>query len=188
MPERWPLSALRDAWHRVIEQPHAGLSAARNRGIAASTGDYFLPLDADNRLLPGFAAEAVALLDAEAAAGVVYGDRREFGVRRGDVAVPELDLPTLLWSNYIDACAVVRRAVWRDAGGYDVAFTDWEDWDFWLGAVGRGWRFLHLPRPAFEYRIRPGSLHQRFLHRTDYSSTLRRLYDKHRELVSEHAA
>ena len=185
---RQVLAALREAGHRVIEQPHSGLSAARNRGIAASAGDYLLPLDADNRLLPGFAAEAVALLDADPAAGVVYGDRREFGARIGDVAVPELDLPRMLWSNYIDACAVVRRAVWSGVGGYDVAFRDWEDWDFWLGAAERGWRFLHLPRPTFEYRIRPDSLHQRFLRRDDYPSTLRRLYDKHRDLVSEHAA
>jgi GT2 family glycosyltransferase/glycosyltransferase involved in cell wall biosynthesis len=181
------LAALRKAGHRVIAQPHSGLSAARNRGIAASAGDYFLPLDADNRLLPGFAAEAVARLDAEPAAGVVYGDRREFGARSGDVAVPELDLPTMLWSNYIDACAVVRRAVWSETGGYDVAFSDWEDWDFWLAAAKRGWRFLHLPRPAFEYRIRPDSLHQRFLRRTDYPSVLGRLYGKHHDLVSEHA-
>ncbi|HEV8580090.1 MAG TPA: glycosyltransferase [Thermoanaerobaculia bacterium] len=182
------LASLRAAGHHVIEQPHSGLSAARNRGIAAAAGEYFLPLDADNRLLPGFAAEAVALLDADSAAGVVYGDRREFGARTGNVAVPELDLPRMLWSNTIDACAVVRRAVWSEAGGYDIAFHDWEDWDFWLGAAARGWRFVRLPRPAFEYRIRPDSLHQRFLRRTDYSSTLRRLYGKHRDAVSEHAA
>lgn len=182
------LAALREAGHRVIEQPHTGLSAARNTGIAASTGEYLLPLDADNRLLPGFAADAMATLDADPAAGVVYGDRREFGARSGDIIVPEFDLPTMLWSNYIDACAVMRRSVWNDIGGFDLAFTDWEDWDFWLGAAKRGWRFVHLPRPTFEYRIRPDSLHQRFLRRDDYPATLRRLYDKHRDLVSEDAA
>lgn len=182
------LAALREAGHRVIEQPNAGLSAARNRGIAASAGDYFLPLDADNRLLPGFVAEAVAILDADPAVGVVYGDRREFGTRTGDVAVPDLDLPTMLWSNYIDACAVVRRAVWSDVGGFDVTFTNWEDWDFWLSAAERGWRFLHLPRPVFEYRVRPDSLQQRFLRRDDYPSLLRRIYEKHRALVSANAA
>lgn len=185
---RGVLAALREAGHRVIEQPQSGLAAARNRGIAASAGEYFLPLDADNRLLPGFATEAVARLDADPAVGVVYGDRRELGARTGDVVQPDLDLPRLLWSNYIDACAVVRRAVWDEAGGYDAAFHDWEDWDFWLGAAARGWRFVRLPRPAFEYRIRPDSLHQRFLRRTDYPETLRRIYGKHREAVSEHAA
>jgi glycosyltransferase involved in cell wall biosynthesis len=182
------LAALGEAGHRVIEQPHGGLSSARNRGIDASAGDYFLPLDADNRLLPGFAAEAVALLDADSGAGVVYGDRREFGARSGDVTVPEFDLPRMLSSNYIDACAVVRREVWSEGGGYDVAFHDWEDWDFWLGAAARGWRFVRIPRPTFEYRVRPDSLHQRFLRRTDYLPELRRIYGKYPELVSGHAA
>jgi glycosyltransferase involved in cell wall biosynthesis len=181
------LAALREAGHRVIEQSHSGLSAARNRGIAAAAGDYILPLDADNRLLPGFAAEAMALLDADPAAGVVYGDRRELGARSGDVAVPEFQLPRMLWSNDVDACAVFRRAVWTDAGGYDSAFTEWEDWDFWLGAAARGWRFIRIPRPTFEYRVRPDSLLQRFQRGSEYPSTLRRIYAKHCGLVSEHA-
>jgi hypothetical protein len=181
------LAGLREAGHRIIEAAHAGLPAARNRGIAASLGDYFLPLDADNRLLPGFVEEAVSLLDADSAAGVVYGDRTEFGARSGDVHVPDLDLPRMLWSNYIDACAVVRRSIWNEVNGFDVAFPDWEDWDFWLSTAERGWRFIRIPRPAFEYRIRPGSLHHRFLQRQDHSPELRRIYDKHRVLLSEHA-
>lgn len=182
------LGALVRAGRKVIEQPQSGLSAARNRGIAASTGDYFLPLDADNRLLPGFAAEAIALLAADSAVGVVYGDRRELGARSGDVAVPELDLPRLVSGNYIDACAVVRRAVWSEVGGYDVALHDWEDWDFWLGAAARGWRFTRLPHPTFEYRVRPDSLHQRFLRSRDDLPLRRRIQGKHPELVAAHAA
>lgn len=182
------LAALRDAGHRVLEQPHSGLSAARNRGIAACTSEYVLPLDADNRLLPGFAADAMAVLDPDANAGVVYGDRREFGARTGDVIVPDLDPAQLLWSNSIDACAVMRRAVWSDVGGYDVAFAIWEDWDFWLGAMERGWRFVHLPRATFEYRVRPDSLERTFLRRKGYASALRQVYDKHRALVAQHAS
>lgn len=182
------LGALREAGHRVIEQEHAGLSAARNRGIAAASGEFFIPLDADNRLLPDSVEEAVALLDADPAAGVVYGDRREFGARRRDVEVPELDSARMLWSNYIDACAVVRRTAWQETGGYDPAFHDWEDWDFWLGLIERGWKFIHLPRPAFEYRIRPGSLQHQFLQRSDHSPELRRIYAKHPALIAEQAA
>jgi len=182
------LGSLREAGYRVIRQAHAGLSAARNAGIAASAGEYFLPLDADNRILPGFVDEAIRLLDGDPAAGIVYGDRREFGARTADVAVPEFDLAQMLWSNSIDACAVVRREVWSDVSGYEESLRDWEDWDFWLGAAERGWRFLRLPRPAFEYRIRPGSLHQRFLRGDAYMPTLRRVYDRHRGLVPPDAA
>src|SRR5258706_4725999 len=93
------LAALREAGHRVIEQPHSGLSAARNRGIAASNGEYLLPLDADNRLLPGFAAEAVAMLDAEPVAGVVYGDRHQVGGPDGELGRPGFHPVAMLLRN-----------------------------------------------------------------------------------------
>ncbi|HEY2830573.1 MAG TPA: glycosyltransferase family 2 protein, partial [Thermoanaerobaculia bacterium] len=181
------LDAMRAAGHRVIEQPSSGLSAARNAGIAASSGEYFLPLDADNRLLPGFAQEAVRVLDADAAAGVAYGDRREFGARSGEVVQREFDLSRMLWSNYIDACAVVRRALWVETGGYDPARRDWEDWDFWLAAAECGWRFIRIAGPAFEYRVRPGSMQHRFLRGDGYLPTLHRVYEKHRRAIEEHA-
>lgn len=181
------LAALRLAGHRVIEQQNGGISAARNTGIAASTGEYFLPLDADNRILPGWVENAIASLDATPSAGIAYGDRRDFGARNEDVAVPEFDLPRMLWSNYIDACAVVRRSVWAQSGGYDTSFRDCEDWDFWLTAARDRWSFLHVPAPAFEYRIRPGSMQHRFIRGDAYLPTLHRLYTKHRELIDAEA-
>lgn len=178
------LAALRRDGYRVIGQEHAGLAAARNRGIAASRGRCLLPLDADNRLLPGFAQAALAVLAGEPGVGVVYGDRVEFGARAGRVEVLEPDLDALLRANSIDACAVLRREVWEQCGGYDAAMPamGWEDWDLWLGAAERGWGFRRLPMPAFEYRVRPGSMASR-LHSAEVGVPLR-LYmlDKHREL------
>ncbi len=178
------LADLRRAGYRVIAQENAGLAAARNRGIAETSGRYLLPLDADNRLLPGFPAAAAAVLDGAPEVGVVYGDRVEFGARSGRVQVPELDLDSLLRANSIDACAVLRREVWEQCGGYDAAMPamGWEDWDLWLGAAERGWGFHRLPEPAFEYRVRPGSMASR-LHDAGVGVPLRLyLFDKHREL------
>src|SRR5437763_11165815 len=39
---------------RLLRAPHAGLGAARNLGIANSTGEYLCALDADDRLDPTF--------------------------------------------------------------------------------------------------------------------------------------
>jgi GT2 family glycosyltransferase len=178
------LAILRAAGYSVIDQENAGLAAARNRGIAAAHGRYLLPLDADNRLRPGFPGEAVRVLDAAPEVGVVYGDRQEFGIRSGRVPVPELDLDGLLRSNYIDACAVLRREVWEQCGGYDgtMPAMGWEDWDLWIGAAERGWRFHRLPGVTFEYRVRPGSMASRLL-RAEFGEPLR-LYmiDKHYDL------
>jgi hypothetical protein len=61
--------------------------------------------------------------------------------------------------NYIDACALYRRAMWEWVGGYDEKMRmGWEDWDFWMRAALRGWRFVHLDDIAFDYRVRTGSM------------------------------
>src|SRR5262249_24967873 len=135
-----------------------GLAAARNRGFELATAPYVLPLDADNRLRPGFVPAAFALLEADPRVGAVYGDRHEFGLRQGTVLVPEGDLGNLLLINSIDACAVVRKAMWSDCGGYDPGAPAWEDWELWISAVERGWQLRHLPLVGFDYRVRPGSM------------------------------
>jgi GT2 family glycosyltransferase len=178
------LDLLRRAGYRVIDQANAGLGEARNRGVREARGRYLLPLDADNRLRPGFPAAAVAVLDAAPEVGVVYGDREEFGCRAGRVTVPEFDLDGLLRANSIDACAVFRREVWEQCGGYDATMPamGWEDWDLWIGAAERGWRFHRLPEVTFDYRVRPGSMATRLL-TAEVGEPLRlHMIDKHRDL------
>jgi hypothetical protein len=35
----------------------------------------------------------------------------------------------------------------------------YEDWDFWVGAVERGYVARRIPEPLFEYRVREGSMY-----------------------------
>ena len=141
------LDVLRRGGYRILDQENGGLAAARNRGVREARGRYILPLDADNRMVPDFAAAAIRALDADPALGVVYGDRIDFGARSGRLRVPDFDLDTLLWSNFIDACAIYRREVWAEGDGYDAGAAVWEDWELWISAAERGWR-LPAARPA----------------------------------------
>jgi len=151
------LERLKEAGYFVFDQKNAGLSAARNRGIALARGRYVLPLDDDNRIR-GFLQEAIAVLDSHPEVGIVYGDRQDFGWYHKTEDVPEFDLFSLLKRNFIDACAVLQKQVWLDCGGYDTDFRALEDWEFWIHAAELGWKFHHLPRVCFEYRVRPGSM------------------------------
>ena len=56
------LGCLRRAGYRIIDQDNRGLAEARNRGIREANNSIFLPLDADNRLLPGFVEAALDVL------------------------------------------------------------------------------------------------------------------------------
>jgi glycosyltransferase involved in cell wall biosynthesis len=177
------LDLLGEAGYRVLNQENLGLPAARNSGINEARSPYILPLDADNRLRPGFITAAMAILDAQPEVGVVYGDRWDFGMRDAEVRVPPFDAAALLQCNFIDACALMRKEVWSACGGYDTALPAWEDWDLWIGATECGWQFHHLPGIAFDYRVRPDSMsavlrNEQFLQISHY------VFGKHRSLYS----
>lgn len=145
---------------RVIRQENKGLAAARNAAIAASTGGYILPLDADNRLRPAYVEHGIRTLDANPEVGVVYGDSHFMGAHTGRWQVGPFDEVRLLTWNYIDACAVYRRSIWEQNGGYDgtMPVQGLEDWDFWLGALEYGWQFAYVPEILFDYRTAEGSM------------------------------
>jgi glycosyltransferase involved in cell wall biosynthesis len=150
---------------RILRQANGGLARARNAGIAATSGEYVIPLDSDNRLRPAMIEHCRRVLDARPGVGVVYGDVQEFGERAGRRAVGPFERYRLLHWNYLDACAGFRRTVWERNGGYDAAMPvqGLEDWDFWLGAVEQGWEFSYVPEILFDYRVRPGSMITRAL-------------------------
>jgi glycosyltransferase involved in cell wall biosynthesis len=157
------LGVLRDleqSPYTVVRQPNRGVGAARNEGIRRASGAFILPVDSDNRIRKTYLDEAPAVLAERADVGVVYGDAEYVGEKSGRWRVPEFNLARLVDGNFIDACALFRRQVWEDVGGYDehMPHMGWEDWDFWLRASLRGWRFVHLDEVAFDYRVRAGSM------------------------------
>lgn len=162
---RTEVDALNNLEIRAIRQENLGLAAARNAGILASRGEYILPLDADNCLRPRYIEHGIRILDADSQVGVVYGDAEYIGARSGYWRVGPFDRGRLLQWNYIDACAVYRRSVWEQNGGYDgtMPVQGLEDWDFWLGALEHGWQFAYVPEILFDYRVAKESMITRAL-------------------------
>lgn len=141
--------------YKVIDQPNQGLARARNNGVALSTGKYILPLDADNKILPENLEDVLNLLESNPDIDVVYTDRRLFGdVNRYDRVGP-YNLQKLMLSNYIDACAVYRREVWEECGGYDpdMPAMGAEDWEMWLNASFKNKTFYYHEKPLYAYRL-----------------------------------
>src|SRR5262245_34012598 len=80
----------------VIRIPHAGVSAARNAGLARARGAYFCALDADDRLEPSFLEKTVAALDADPAVTFVSCWLRTFGDEEWEWRPERCDFPTIL--------------------------------------------------------------------------------------------
>lgn len=148
------MGALSASGIHVIRQENQGLAAARNAGIAASNAKYIFPLDADDRVRPGFAGHGICILDANPKIGVVYGDMEFFGARTGRWISGPFNPNQLMQQNYIACSALFRRSVWEQNGGYDgtMPVQGFEDWDFWLGALEHGWEFAYVPEVLFDYR------------------------------------
>jgi glycosyltransferase involved in cell wall biosynthesis len=148
------------AGYSVVSQPNRGPGAARNTGIRLAKGEFILPLDSDNRLRDVYLDEGVSLLRRNPSVGVVYADAEYFGERSGRWYVPDFNLLSLIRINFIDTCALYRKRLWEEVGGYDeqTICMGSEDWDFWLRLAFHGGTFVHLPRVGFDYRVRNHSL------------------------------
>jgi glycosyltransferase involved in cell wall biosynthesis len=141
---------------RLLSQPNRGVSGARNNGIAASTGRYILPLDADDMIRPQMLERTVALLEADHAVSIAYTDWQQTGTDSTLQAGP-WELVSMCAGNRIPYCSLYRRGAWAVTGGYNPKQALWEDYDFWLGCLEHGVEGERIAEPLFLYRARPGT-------------------------------
>ena len=146
---------------RVLSTPEnkKGLPAARNTGIAAATGKYILPLDADDIIAPTYMEKGVAVLENRPEVGICYCKARLFGLKRGSWNLPQYSWKELLKGNMIFATALFRKTDWELAGEYDESLTHgFEDYAFWLHLITLGRGVVRLEEELFSYRIKPSSM------------------------------
>jgi glycosyltransferase involved in cell wall biosynthesis len=144
---------------RVVSQTNSGLANARNAGILAARGRYILPLDADDFIARDMLAVTTAALDDRPDIAIAYTDERTFGEIDSEVQTIEFDRFTLPAVNEFCYCSLYRREVWESVGGYNPNLIHgYEDWDFWIGAVDKGYKALRVPGAFFHYRVRSGSM------------------------------
>jgi len=137
----------------VLRQSNQGLAAARNTGVRATCTEYFVPLDADDRLHPRFIEFLLPPLRADRSLGFAYCHVRFFGAENRTWECRPYDPARLIFQNLGAATALVRREAFESVGGYATDMTEgYEDWDFWLALLGAGWRGVLVPRPLFYYR------------------------------------
>ena len=139
---------------KVISQNNSGQPAiSRNRAISNATGDYILPLDGDDEIDPNLLAEAVGILDDNPQIALVYPDQTHVWPDETKVfKSKEWDVEKFRETNLLPHCALFRRHLWGDVGGYRTNVIGYEDWDFWIGCAEKGYLGQRLPKPYFIYR------------------------------------
>ena len=144
---------------RVIRQDNRGPAAARNTAILAARADIVAMVDCDDTVEPHFLAETVPLLAAAPSEiGMVVAHARLAGAGAG-VWRCYFNRFDLLFTNTLSVALVVRKRCWLAVGGYDESMREgYEDWDFSLRLVEAGFRAIEVPKPLYNYYIRPDTM------------------------------
>jgi glycosyltransferase involved in cell wall biosynthesis len=130
---------------RYVRQENRGLAAARNRGLAESSGDLVIFLDADDRLLPDGIDAGVRALAANPGCALAYGRCVMMGPDGTVWPTPQQRRvlsghhAVLLRTNPIwtPAMAIFRRPVLLEAGGFAEGFDGSADYDLYLRIAAR---------------------------------------------------
>lgn len=148
---------------RLVLQEHAGVSAARNRGVAEATGDWLLFLDADDLILENHLERLLARLADDPHLDAVVGGWARLAPSGELIEAPQSSLPEEPFQGLAQYClfpihaCLVRRALVVAVGGWDPSFTTCEDWDLWLRVARSGARFGAISDLTALYRTNVGS-------------------------------
>lgn len=148
----------------VIRQPNRGLSATRNRGIDAATGDFIAFLDADDHLHPLFVERCLEQLEQHPTAGFAYPQLELFEASTATTAFTTVtrtepyDLDRLVTGNEIHACSLIRSHLCRTHRFDERNRRGWEDWDYWLTLAEHGWGGVLVDEVLVNYRRHDASM------------------------------
>jgi glycosyltransferase involved in cell wall biosynthesis len=142
-----------------VRQDNQGLAAARNAGIAASSGTLILALDADDLVDPAYAGLAARALERCPDLAYVTSYARNFGLFDGGFA-PVGNVLTLMPFLHTDgrSASLYRRSALEQVGGYDEDLSAYEDWDLQIRLGKAGLAGDVLPLELFLYRRHRASL------------------------------
>lgn len=142
-----------------IYQENTGPSAARNKGVRETKGNWVAFLDADDFWLPEKLAKQLSELEVNANTGLVFTGCKTVYHPTGRNRITIIDrLPDssilfekLLEGNFVTPCSsvIVNRDLFLSCGGFNEQQRFSEDWDLWL-RLSRLTHFGYVPIPLVE--------------------------------------
>lgn len=136
----------------IVVDNKTDLPSARNEGIRRAKGEYILPMDVDDFLREDYLEKTVDKGDVVTTAHYNNSEKCVLPARN-------IELVDLKRTNLVIACSLFKKSVWEDIGGYDEDFKHgYEDWDFWIRVMTKGYKITVIPEPLYEYRKHKDSM------------------------------
>ena len=143
----------------IIEQANSGVSAARNNGVAASSGDYLAFLDADDWWEPAFLEKMAQLIEDYPEAGLYASNYMYYKPGKTRVAVNNIETG---YFNYPKAyyegrempiwtgATMISRRVMDEMGGFPLGIKLGEDFLLWA-KIAMQYKVAFLNEPLAWY-------------------------------------
>lgn len=148
----------------IMHKENRGLAATRNTGWRLASGEFVLPLDADDKLDPTYLQKTVLMMTE--GVGVVATWMEIFDSHTEFCGSPASTYPiftptrqSILDGNNLPCCSLIRRSVLEQVGGWPDTPKGSEDWALWAKITCQtNWQIKVLPEYLFKYRVRPNSM------------------------------
>ena len=154
------LKTVEDTRLNVFSHANAGVSIARNRGIAQARGEFIALLDADDLWTPDKLEMQIKALQSSPQAVLAYSwtyfmDASGKSIYLAQPMWIEGDVYTqLLSSNFIQSIGsnvLIRKKALNEVGGFDSELTHGEDWEL-CARLAAHWPFVLVPQHQVFYR------------------------------------
>lgn len=170
---------------KILRIENKGVAHARNLAIGHSTGEYILPLDADDKIAPAYLEKAVAILDSHDNIGIVKCQVDFFGTTQGTWNLPKYKFPHILLENCIVTTSLFRKSDYLKTTGYNPNMIyGLEDYDFWLSLIELGVDVYEIPEVLFYYRQHNVSRNIQLLNNHELESRVQ-IFNNHKKLYLE---
>ncbi|TAD94702.1 MAG: tetratricopeptide repeat protein [Oscillatoriales cyanobacterium] len=147
--------------HYFRLETNQGIMGGYGAAFKAASGDYIIPVDADDFLTIDALKIMAAYIDRHQWPAALYSDEDKTNID-STVASPFLkpDWDALLFTNicFVAHVCAIKRSVAIEVGAYqDNNAAGCHDWDTFLRIVRAGYQPIHVPELLYSWRIHPGS-------------------------------
>ncbi|HLP48348.1 MAG TPA: glycosyltransferase family 2 protein, partial [Candidatus Kapabacteria bacterium] len=138
-----------------FRQNNVGVSESRNRGLDKATGDYFILLDADDKLAPNYIEGCLEEMKGDTQ--ICYTDFIGLGEWEG-IEFKQPEPEQIRTAQVIPSTMALCDMRILDPYGNFKDIKTFEDAEFWLNCYyNRKMNFKHIPEPLCYYRRTQGS-------------------------------
>lgn len=175
----------KDNRFKYIFISNSGVSNARNVGIQSASGEFILPLDADDKIADNYIELAINKFNEDKELTLVYCKAKKFGDVNQEWILKDFSLQQLALENMIFCSAFYRKHDWERIGGYDVnMISGLEDWEFWIALLKNKAKVFRLDMFGFYYRIKESSRQQDW-EQSDSTDLIKYINIKHADFFVE---